>query len=257
MGRLEIQQIPVLTDNYVYLARCPETGQCAVVDPAVSASVIAALDNQDGSANLILNTHHHADHVGGNEEIKAEYPDCMIYGSIVDRGRIPGLDIAVRDGDEVAIGKCKGAVINVPGHTKGHIAYYFADSKALFCGDTLFSMGCGRLFEGTPEQMWSSLKKLRALPDDTRVYCAHEYTNANAKFALHLEPRNFAVKQRAETVKALHNQGEPTVPSLLGEEKKTNPFLRCDDIGFLKNAGLMGLGAVSAFAEIRRRKDMF
>lgn len=257
MAALDIQQIPVLNDNYVYLARCPETGACAVVDPAVSASIIAALDERGWKATAILNTHHHGDHVGGNEDIKAEYPGCQVFASAVDQGRIPGLDVTLREGDTVAIGNCTGDVFDVPGHTRGHIAYYFAESKALFCGDTLFALGCGRMFEGTAEQMWGSLKKLRALPDDTQVYCAHEYTNANADFASHLEPRNLMLKQRAEEVTRLRESGKPTVPSLLGLEKKTNPFLRCDDTEFLRNVGLTGLGAASAFAEIRGRKDRF
>lgn len=257
MAVLDIVQLPVLSDNYVYLAHCPETGACAVVDPAVSATVIAALEERDWKATCILNTHHHPDHVGGNEDIKAAYPDCLIYGSVADQGRIPGLDVALREGGTVTVGNCEGVVIDVPGHTRGHIAYYFAGSNALFCGDALFALGCGRMFEGTAEQMWTSLKKLRDLPDDTHVYCAHEYTNANADFALHLEPRNLALKQRAEDVTRLRESGKPTVPSLLGLEKKTNPFLRCDDPAFLRNIGLTGLGAVSAFAEVRGRKDRF
>lgn len=257
MAVLDIVQIPVLTDNYIYLARCTETNACAVIDPAVSATVNAALDDRDLRATSILNTHHHADHVGGNEDIKAKNDGCMIYGSVHDQGRIPGLDIAVRDGGTVKIGNCDGVVMDVPGHTKGHIAYYFAESDALFCGDALFSLGCGRMFEGTPKQMWASLMKLRDLPDATHVYCAHEYTNANADFALHLDPRNFDLQRRAEEVQTLRETGKPTVPSLLGVEKKTNPFLRCDDAAFLRTVGLTGLGAVSVFAEIRGRKDRF
>jgi hydroxyacylglutathione hydrolase len=257
MAVLEIRQLPVLNDNYVYLAHCSDTGKCAVIDPAVSASVIAALDDRGWRADMILNTHHHPDHVGGNEEIKAEYDGCLVYGSVYDQSRIPGLDVALNGGDTVKIGDCEGVVIDVPGHTKGHVAYYFAESKALFCGDTLFALGCGRLFEGTPQQMWESLKKLRDLPDDTRVYCAHEYTNANADFALHLDPKNMMLQRRADDIQALRENGKPTVPSLLGDEKKTNPFLRCDDPAFLKSVGLTGLGAISAFAEVRARKDRF
>ena len=257
MAVLDIQQIPVLTDNYVYLARCPETGTCAIIDPAVSATVLTELDTRGWKADLVLNTHHHNDHVGGNEAIKEKYTDCLVYGSVSDQGRIPGFDIALRGGETVAIGHCEGVVLDVPGHTKGHIAYYFADSKALFCGDALFALGCGRMFEGTPQQMWESLKKIRDLPDDTLVYCAHEYTNANADFALHIDPRNQELHRRADEVRALRETGTPTVPSLLGLEKRTNPFLRCDDLTFLQAAGLMGLGAVSAFAEIRGRKDRF
>ena len=256
MPALKITQIPVLNDNYVYVAECPETGDLGVVDPAVSDAVLAAVGRNKSKIRAILNTHHHGDHVGGNIDIKHQ-TDCLIYGAAADERRIPGLDVAVKEGDTVEIGKCKGVVLDVPGHTSGHIAYYFKDSKALFCGDTLFALGCGRLFEGTAEQMWTSLKKLRMVPDDTLIYCAHEYTNANADFALHVDPKNTALQARAEDVQAKREAGKPTVPSKMAEEKATNPFLRCDDAAFLKAAGLTGVGAVSAFAEIRERKDRF
>lgn len=254
--KLEIQQIPVLRDNYVYLVRDPGTGACAAVDPSVAEPVLAALDRLGWRLTHILNTHHHHDHVGGNLEIKRA-TGCTIVGNGNDAERIPGIDIAVQDGDVFRLGDHEAVVIDVSGHTIGHIAYWFGASKVLFCGDTLFSLGCGRLFEGTPAQMWSSLTKLRALPDDTRVYCGHEYTNSNAAFALAVDPGNGALQDRADEVAALRAEGRPTVPSMMGVERRANPFLRADDPAFREAAGLAGLDAVAAFAAIRRRKDTF
>ena len=256
MPELEVHQIPVLRDNYVYLAREPETGACAAVDPSVAQPVLAALDRLGWRLTHILNTHHHHDHVGGNLELKLA-TGCAIVGNANDARRIPGIDIRVKDGDAFRLGAHEAAVMDVSGHTIGHIAYWFGGSKALFCGDTLFALGCGRLFEGTPGQMWSSLCKLRALPEDTRVYCGHEYTKSNADFALSVEPENGVLKRRADAVAALRAQGLPTVPSTIAEERATNPFLRADDAGFREAAGLEGLDEVAAFAAIRRRKDTF
>jgi hydroxyacylglutathione hydrolase len=256
MPELEIHQIPVLRDNYVYLAREPETGACAAVDPSVAEPVLAALDRLGWRLTHILNTHHHHDHVGGNLEIKLR-TGCTIVGNAADARRIPGIDIRVRDGDTFRLGAQTATVIDVSGHTIGHIAYWFGESKALFCGDTLFALGCGRLFEGTPGQMWKSLCKLRALPEDTRVYCGHEYTKSNADFALAVEPENGILRERAGAVAALRAQGLPTVPSTIGEERATNPFLRADNAAFREAAGLGGLDEVAAFAAIRRRKDTF
>ncbi len=256
MPDLEIHQIPVLRDNYVYLVRDPGSGACAVVDPAVAAPVLAALGRLGWKLTHILNTHHHHDHVGGNLEIKRA-TGCTVVGNANDASRIPGIDIGVREGDTFRLGDHEAAVIDVSGHTLGHIGYWFAGSRALFCGDTLFALGCGRLFEGTPRQMWSSLCKLRALPEDTKVYCGHEYTQSNAAFALAVEPDNAALRERAAQVAALRAEGLPTVPSTIGEERATNPFLRADDDDFRQTAGLAGLDPVEAFAAIRRRKDMF
>jgi hydroxyacylglutathione hydrolase len=253
---LEVHQIPVLSDNYVYLARDPETGACAAVDPAVAGPVLDALDRLGWSLTMILNTHHHHDHVGGNLEIK-KATGCTIVGNRADARRIPGIDIDVVEGDEIAIGSQKARVIEISGHTVGHIAYWFEEARTLFCGDTLFALGCGRLFEGTAAQMWSSLGKLRALPDDALVYCAHEYTQSNAAFALTVEPGNPALQARAEEIRALRAAGKPTVPSTMAEERATNPFLRADDEGLKRAAGLAGRDDVAVFAEIRRRKDMF
>ncbi len=256
MAELEIQQIPVLADNYVYLVRDSASGACAAVDPSVADPVLAALDRLGWRLTHILNTHHHHDHVGGNLEIKRR-TGCVIVGNKADAGRIPGIDVTVADGETFRLGDNEAKVIDVSGHTLGHIAYWFGESGAVFCGDTLFALGCGRLFEGTPAQMWSSLCKLRALPAATEVYCGHEYTKSNAAFALAVEPDNAALRDRAARVATLRAEGRPTVPSTIAEERATNPFLRADDPDFQQAAGLSGLDAVAAFAAIRRRKDSF
>jgi len=256
MSELKIQQIPVLNDNYIYLIHDSGSGETAAVDPAVAGPVRDALKANGWTLTHILNTHHHADHTGGNLELK-KATNCQIIGAAGDASRIPGIDVRIGEGDTVSIGGHAAQVFDVPGHTSGHIAYWFEDAAALFCGDTLFSLGCGRLFEGTAAQMWSSLLKLRRLPDATRVYCAHEYTNANADFALTQEPDNPALQKRAGEILRLRQSGKPTVPSLMGEEKAANPFLRADDPALLAAAGLQGMGAVAAFAEIRGRKDRF
>ena len=253
---LDIRQIPVRTDNYIYLVRDTDSGAVAVVDPADAAPVLAQAKALGWTITHILNTHHHGDHVGGNLEIQAE-TNCTIVGPKADRDRIPGISVEVGDGDHFRFGKTVATVFDVPGHTRGHIAFHFAEDKALFCGDTLFALGCGRLFEGTPAQMWTSLGKLRALPDDTRVFCAHEYTQANARFALSVDPDNAALKSRADEIDRTRAANRPTVPSLLGEEKRTNPFLRADDPGLAAVLEMTGRDATAVFAEIRSRKDNF
>jgi hydroxyacylglutathione hydrolase len=256
MSGLQIEQIAVLRDNYVYLLREQATGACAAVDPSVAAPVRAALDRLGWTLTHILNTHHHHDHTGGNLDLKRA-TGCTIVGHARDAARIPGIDIRVADGDVVALGNARARVIDVSGHTVGHIAYWFAEASALFCGDTLFSLGCGRLFEGTPSQMWASLSRLRELPPETRVYCGHEYTESNAHFALQIDPDNPSLRRRAEEVRQLRAKGLPTVPSLLGDEQAANPFLRADDVRLQQAAGLARGDPVAAFAEIRRRKDAF
>jgi hydroxyacylglutathione hydrolase len=256
MSQLEIHQIPVLRDNYVYLVRDREQGACAAVDPAVAAPVLDALRSLGWTLTHVFNTHHHHDHVGGNMELK-QATGCTVVGHGKDAARIPGIDVHVNDGDSIDLGAQTALVLDVSGHTSGHIAYWFEDSAAVFCGDTLFSLGCGRLFEGTPEQMWSSLRRLRALPDDTMAYCAHEYTASNARFALTIEPTNPDLIRRVEEVERLRSVGTPTVPSSIGVERATNPFLRADVEDLKASAGLAGLDAVATFAEIRRRKDVF
>jgi len=256
MSDLVIHQIPVLKDNFIYLVHDPESGESAAVDPAVAAPVMKALEVKGWSLTHIFNTHHHNDHTGGNLELK-KATGCSIVGAAVDASRIPGIDIQIAEGDRISIGNHQAQIFDVSGHTNGHIAYWFENNNVLFSGDTLFSLGCGRLFEGTPEQMWGSLLKLRNLPDETSIYCAHEYTSTNVNFALTIEPENDDLKRRAEEVFRLRKDGKPTVPSILGEEKRINPFLRADNDDLLCAAGLAGQDAVSVFAEIRRRKDHF
>ncbi len=254
--KFEIVRLPVLQDNYIWLVREPVSGAVAVVDPAVAEPVMQALDQRGWKLTHILNTHHHADHVGGNLALK-EWSGCVIVGPQPDAARIPGIDVQVGDGDTYDFGKARAQVFFVPGHTRGHIAYWFKDQDALFCGDTLFALGCGRLFEGTPQQMWTSLSKLRALPDSTQVYCAHEYTQSNARFALTVDPTNMYLKTRSAEIDRLRSHGEATVPSSLGEERATNPFLRADVPAVAEAVGLKGADPVRVFAEVRSRKDNF
>jgi len=237
---MEIVQIPVLSDNYVYLAH--DGDETAVIDPAVAEPVLAAARERGWTITQIINTHWHPDHTGGNLAIKAA-TGCRITGPAGEAAKIPGIDRAVAEGDTVQIGSATGRVIDVPGHTAGHNAYYFADAEVLFCGDTLFALGCGRLFEGTPAQMSTSLAKLMALPDDTLVYCAHEYTQSNARFAVTAEPANTALASRVIDIDAALATGRPTVPSTIGLERATNPFTRA--------------ASVAEFATRRAAKDAF
>ncbi len=256
MSNLQIEQIPVLQDNYIYLLHDEASQATAAVDPAVAGPVEERLAAKGWTLTHILNTHHHSDHTGGNLALKQRYQACVV-GARSDSRRIPGIDVQVAEGDSFVLGTAAATVLAVPGHTSGHIAFWFAESRALFCGDTLFAMGCGRLFEGTAEQMWSSLQKLRGLPDDTRVYCAHEYTQSNARFARTIERGNADLNKRIEEIDARRSRNLPTVPSLLALERATNPFLRADVAAVKKDVGLPDGDAVSVFAEIRRRKDAF
>ncbi|MFI3219812.1 MAG: hydroxyacylglutathione hydrolase, partial [Methylococcales bacterium] len=222
---LDIIQIPVLTDNYIYLLHDSGSGETAVVDPAVAEPVLAVLKQKGWQLTYILNTHHHSDHVGGNVELKRQ-TGCQIIASEFDKHRIPSVDRGIKEHDVINLGTHSAQVIATAGHTSGHIVYYFAEDNALFCGDTLFVMGCGRLFEGSAAELWQSLQKLKALPPKTRVYCAHEYTQANGRFALTVEPDNIALQEKMIQVNELRANGLPTVPSTIGEELATNPFLR-------------------------------
>jgi hydroxyacylglutathione hydrolase len=256
MSKLDIRQIPVLSDNYIYLVRCRVTNACAVIDPAEAAPVLEEAQRLGWTITHVLNTHHHFDHTGGNEAIKAA-TGARILGFGPDAERLPGLDQALADGDTILIGEARAEVIATPGHTSGHVSYWFPESHALFCGDTLFSAGCGRLFEGTASQMWASLDRLRALPADTMVFCAHEYTQSNITFALTVDPRNPALRKRALEVDELRAKGQPTVPSFLGAERTYNPFLLADDPDFQAAMGMTGADPVDVLAATRLKKDKF
>ena len=253
---LQIVQLPALSDNYIYLVNDAASGSTAVVDPADPAPVLAALAARGWRLTHILNTHHHYDHVGGNEALQAA-TGCTIVGPAADRDRIPGIQLALADGDNFHLGSAKATIFDVPGHTRGHIAYWFAEDQALFCGDTLFALGCGRMFEGTAPQMWASLSKLRALPPETRVYCAHEYTQSNARFALSVEPSNAALVARAADIDRKRAANLPTVPSTIGEELATNPFLRPDSPEIRHCFQLPDAALHEVFGATRAAKDSF
>jgi hydroxyacylglutathione hydrolase len=225
---LDIVRIPVLSDNYVWLVHDPASGATMVVDPAVADPVLDAAKARGWTITDIWNTHWHPDHTGGNAAIK-EATGCTITGPAAEFARIPTLDVQVRGGDTVRLGNHVASVWDVPAHTAGHIAYHFADDAAIFVGDTMFAMGCGRLFEGTAEQMFANMQKLATLDDATRVYCAHEYTLSNARFAMTVEPDNDALAARLAAVEAARAAGEATVPTTIGAERATNPFLRARD----------------------------
>jgi hydroxyacylglutathione hydrolase len=234
--------VPILSDNYAWLLRDDATGATAIVDPADPGPVAAAIDAAGGKLDLILLTHHHADHVAGTDAIRARY-GAPVVGAKADAHRLPRLDRDVAEGSEVDLGQATARVLETPGHTVGHIAFYFPDGGVLLCGDTLFSLGCGRLLEGTAQQMFNSLSRLAALPGDTLICCGHEYTAANARFALHADPDNEALRVYARRVDELRAEGKPTVPSRLSDELAANPFLRAPD--------------VATFADLRARKDRF
>lgn len=255
MAMLEVERIPV-GDNYVWLLHEPGTRTTGVVDPATASPVLGRLRSHGWSLDWILITHHHADHTGGNLELKRT-TDCRIAGPKKDATRVPGLDLGLAEGDTFSLGDAKAQIFETPGHTSGHISFWFEEARALFCADTLFSLGCGRLFEGTPAQMWDSLRRLAKLPDDTVVYCGHEYTLSNARFALTVDPDNPALRARAEEVEQLRAGGQPTVPSTLGAERQANPFLRPDDPAIRQTLGMERASDVDVFAEIRKRKDRF
>lgn len=256
MGKLTIEILPIFSDNYVYLLRDAARGVTGVVDPGDAAPVLARLDETGWKLDWILSTHHHQDHTAGNVELKRR-TGCQIAGPAAERDAIPGIDLELREGDLFELGDASAAVLETPGHTRGHISYWFEDDSALFCADTLFALGCGRVFEGTPPQMWASLSKLAALPGATRIYCGHEYTLSNARFALTVDPDNAALQRRAAEIEQLRAAGRPTIPSTLAVELETNPFLRAGDARIRRGLGLADAPDAEVFAEIRRRKDRF
>lgn len=253
---LVIFRLPLLQDNYAFILHHLPSTQTAVVDPAEAPPVLAFCAQQGWTLTHIWNTHHHGDHTGGNLALK-EATGAQVIGSAQDAKRIPGLDIAVGHGAEFVFGDLPVRVFDVSGHTLGHIAFYLPSLPALFCGDALFSLGCGRMFEGTAPQFWESLRRIKALPDETYLYCAHEYTQANLAFARHLDPDNAALIERGAEIERLRAADEATVPTILGVEKATNPFLRADDAAFAAQLGLANRSATDVFAHLRRTKDHF
>lgn len=257
VGEVSVEPVPCLNDNYSWLVHDHGTGKTAVVDPAEEGPVVAALKDKGWTLFHILNTHHHWDHTGANEVLKERFNVCIV-GPKADQDRIPGIDVALGDGDEYMVGDVRVVCYDTPGHTRGHITFHLPEVHALFPGDTLFSMGCGRLFEGTPEQMWASLSKLVPLDADTRVYCAHEYTLSNATFAMHIEPHNAALQRRWKEVEEARSKGIPTIPSVLGVELETNPFLRPQSKEIRASLGIPESASdAEAFGVIRRAKDSF
>jgi hydroxyacylglutathione hydrolase len=253
---LEVHMFPCLNDNYAFLLHDADAGITAAVDTPEVGPIVRELNAKGWRLTHILNTHHHGDHAGGNLELKAATA-CRIVGPRADSARIPGIDVEVGDGDEFTLGGHRVRVFDTPGHTRGHIVYHLPDDGVAFVGDTLFAMGCGRLFEGSAEQMWSSLQKLLAWPEDTRIYCAHEYTEANARFALSVEPGNAALVERANEVERLRRRNVPTVPTTLSLERATNPFLRPWSPNLRETIGLTAADDVDVFARTRALKDAF
>src|SRR2546427_830834 len=260
--QVEIVPVPQLADNYAYLLIDPASREAAVVDCAEAAAILAEAERRGARLTAVLATHHHFDHVGGNPDLLAALPGLRVYGSADDAPHIPGITHRVRDGDPVQVGPLQGRAIMIPAHTSGHVAYHFPSVRAVFTGDTLFAAGCGRLFEGDAAQMVASLAKLAALPDDTRVYCGHEYTEKNLRFAAMLEPGNRTLAAKLAAVQALRGEGKFTVPSTIGEEKATNPFLRIDspELAASVRARISDLppgDPVALFAAVRALKDRF
>ncbi len=252
---MQIYRLPAFTDNYIFLLHDPAQNIAAVVDPGDFQPVMHKLQELDAELVAILNTHHHPDHIGGNRSLLQKFPQAVVYGGELDKGRIPNQQVFLKDGDQVKFGDLLAEVLFVPGHTIAHIAYYFPQSGDLFCGDTLFAGGCGRLFEGTPSQMQNSLDRLRQLPDETRVWCAHEYTLNNLRFAITVDRDNPILQERLRDVTAARQRLEPTIPTTIGLEKQTNPFLRWDLPAL--QAAIEISDQTRAFAKLRGMKDLF
>ena len=251
---MRVIPVPCLSDNYAYLVTADGSDEAFVVDPSESAPVIAAIEQHRLRLVAIVNTHHHHDHVGGNEELRAKYGELPVYAHASDRGRVPAQTVSVEEGKPFHAAGLELRALHVPGHTLGAVAYVVED--AVFTGDTLFVAGCGRLFEGTPAQMYESLSgKLGRLPPATRVYCGHEYTVSNLRFAVHAEPDNRAAAEKLTAAQAVRERGEPTVPSTIGEELATNPFMRCDEPGLA--ARFPGGNAAEVLGAVRKAKDGF
>lgn len=252
----DIVTVPCLADNYAFLAHDATSGETALIDAPEAAPILRALDQRGWRLSHVLLSHHHHDHVDGLGEILAAQP-AQVIGAAADAHRLPRLDRAVTAADSLRIGGEAVHVLDASGHTIGHVAYHFPQSRAVFTGDSLMALGCGRLFEGTAAQMWATLTRLRALPDDTRVFSGHEYTQSNGRFALSVDPGNPDLRARVAAVAEARAAGRATVPSLVGEERRTNPFLRADAPEVQASVGMAGADPAAVLAEIRRRKDRF
>lgn len=257
---MDIYRIPILSDNYIFLWHDPISGQAAVVDPGRHQPVLKMLERLRADLVAIFNTHHHWDHVDGNRPLLSRFPNLSVYGGVHDQGRIPGQTHFLAEGDRITFAEWNAEVLFIPGHTSGHIAYYFAPQPAhpkgeLFCGDTLFAAGCGRLLGGTPIQMLTSLNRLKRLPPATNVWCTHEYTLSNLKFAITVDGENSRLLERYASVKKLRSQGVPTIPTTLDLENKTNPFLRCDQAELMKRT--QSQDSLESFTRLRAMKDRF
>ncbi len=253
---LKIFIINALSDNYIYLLRNEQKNLTSVIDPGEAEPVIKFLNDENWHLDEIINTHHHNDHIGGNDKLLSVYKSKLIAPSY-EKNRISNVDIFVSDNENVNIAGVSTNVIHTPGHTLGHVCFYMPKEKCLFSGDTLFYLGCGRVFEGTMGQMWLSLVKLRSLPDETTVYCGHEYTLSNMKFANYIESNNPLLNKVSLDIKNKREKGLPTIPFNLGIEKKINPFLRADDDDFIQSVGLRTNNASESFGKIRLKKDNF
>lgn len=253
---LKIDQFMCRSDNFGVLIHDTETGETALIDAPEERSILAAVERTGWTPGTIFTTHHHADHVEANLALKQRF-GLRIVGPASEADRIPGIDDTVEEGSVIPFGGNDISVIATPGHTAGHVSYYFPGAKVAFTADTLFALGCGRIFEGTPPMMFASLQKLAALPADTTIYCGHEYTLANARFALTIDPTNSALKERAARIEKLRADDLPTLPTTIGEELATNPFLRAHDPAIRRNLGMEQATDEAVFAEIRKRKDNF
>lgn len=253
---IQIDQFMCRTDNFGALVHDPASGDTVLIDAPEAVPILAAIERTGWTPRAIFTTHHHADHVEANLLLKQRY-GLEIIGPAGEAAKIPGIDKKVKGGDTVVFGGRKVSVIDTPGHTAGHITFHFKDDHVAFAGDTLFAIGCGRLLECKPPVMYESLKKLAALPGETQIYCGHEYTQANAKFALTVDPTNSALKERAKKIDALRAEGEATLPTTIAEELATNPFLRWHDPAIRKNLGMEKASDAEVFAEVRKRKDVF
>jgi hydroxyacylglutathione hydrolase len=253
---MEVGIIPVLEDNYIFVGYSRSRRNAFVVDPAVAEPVLKFLDEGNLQLDAVINTHHHWDHIGGNLALKSA-TGCKIIGAKVDRTRIPGIDLAVDDGDRIAVAGLQADVLRIPGHTMGHLGYHFPDAGVFFAGDTLFNLGCGRLFEGSAEELYSSLKKIKVLPPETLIYCTHEYTIKNGAFALSVDGQNCNLQDQIKLHQNLRAGGHPTIPMTLASQLEGNPFLRSDNQDIQLAVGTQQGDVLAAFTELRKRRDRF